>query len=44
VLAFVVVVKPYKDDDDGGSEEGLPDAHRMHVVALTAALMAFGLG
>eukprot|EP01052_Picozoa_sp_SAG31_P014543 SAG31_NODE_907_length_11081_cov_6.935731_2_plen_437_part_00 len=43
VVAFIVVAKPYKGTDDTTQEE-LPDNHRMHVAALTAQLVAFGLG
>eukprot|EP01052_Picozoa_sp_SAG31_P038937 SAG31_NODE_5302_length_2621_cov_2.300159_1_plen_176_part_00 len=46
VLAFVVVIKPYRASDDKDSDESkqLPNDHRMQVVALIATLVAFALG
>jgi hypothetical protein len=41
VLAFVVLVKPYEGSDESTE---LPNNHRMHVVALSATLVAFVLG
>eukprot|EP01052_Picozoa_sp_SAG31_P031551 SAG31_NODE_3353_length_4370_cov_1.783423_5_plen_113_part_00 len=42
VLAYVVLAKPYKGNDD--DNYSLLDEHRLHVVALSATILALLLG